>query len=89
MFIIKFNDGHENIMMIMRTAPRIMIFKGTKNSLNDGHENLMMIMKTASRIMIFKGTRDSLNSRQHSRMHDTSIVYSAENGILKDCCLYC
>ena len=26
-------------MMVMRTAPRIMIFKGTRDSLNDGHEN--------------------------------------------------
>ena len=57
MIIIKFNDGHENFMMIMRTAPRIIFFKGTKDSLNDGCENLMMIMRTASRIMIFKGTR--------------------------------
>ena len=48
MIIIKFNDGHENFMMIMRTAPWIMIFKGTKDSLNDGHEKLMMIMRTAS-----------------------------------------
>ena len=47
--------------MIMRTASRIMILKGTRDLLNDGHENLMMIMRTAPRIMIFKGTRDSLN----------------------------
>ena len=33
-------------MMIMRTAQRIMIFKGTEDFLNDGHENLMMIMRT-------------------------------------------
>ena len=46
MIIIKFNDGHENLMMIMRTASNIMIFKGTRDSLNDGHENLMMIMRT-------------------------------------------
>ena len=25
--------------MVMRTAPMIMIFKGTSNSQNDGHEN--------------------------------------------------
>ena len=26
-------------MMVMRTATRIMIFRGTRDSLNDGHEN--------------------------------------------------
>ena len=45
MIIIKFNDGHWNFMMIMRTVSRIIIFKGTRDSLNDGHENLMIKLK--------------------------------------------
>ena len=67
-------------MMVMRTAPRIMIFKGTRDSLNDGHENCpkddhletrqMMVMRTAPRIMVFKGTRDSLNDGQENCPED-------------------